>query len=109
MKIAMPEGLDYWTADQVAECLPYASHLPADYAGGWTALYARLWSFLAAAEHPTPLGGDGSDGTVETPDGRLDLDNDDKAAHWWGRLTPVEQAAIRDAYHAEFTTVTCVP
>lgn len=101
MKIPMPEGLDYWTADQVAECLSYSKHLPADYAGGWTALYARLWSFLAEATNKTPLGGDGSDGTVETPDGRLDLANDDKAGHWWGRLTPVEQVAIRDAYIKE--------
>ena len=40
-------------------------------------------------------------GTVETPDGRLDLENDDKAPHWWGELTPAEQTTIATAYVAE--------
>ena len=97
-KIAMPAGLEFWTADEVAECLSYGDNLPTEQ---YDALYVRLWSFLGDAESPTPSGGDGSHGTVETPDGRLDLNNDDKAAHWWGRLTPVEQVAIRDAYIKE--------
>jgi hypothetical protein len=87
----MPEGLKYWTADEVAECL----------SGIGPALYSRLWDILSAAKNPTPLGGDGSNGTVETPDGRLDLDNDDKAPHWWGELTPAEQTTIATAYVAE--------
>jgi hypothetical protein len=95
--IPMPPALAYWTADEVAECLPYQQHLPADYEGGWQALYARLWSFLAAAQSPTPLGGDGSHGTVETPGERLSLANDDKAVHWWERLTHTEQYAIHAA------------
>ena len=95
----MPEGLEYWTADEVAECLSYEDYLPAEYEDS---LYDKLWCFLAAAKNATPLGGDGSDGTVETPDGRLDLDNDDKAAHWWSKLTGVEANAIAQAYAEEY-------
>lgn len=88
--IKMPEGLEYWTADEVAECL-YPSK----------EICAKLWSFLDDAKNPTPQGGDGSNGTVETPDMRLDLDNDDKAAHWWGRLTEDEQKLVLKAYLKE--------
>lgn len=83
----MPEQLTYYTADEVAECFDFE-----DTNDG--ALYRKLWGFVNDAQNPTPLGGDGTDGTVETPDGRLDLDNDDKAAHWWGKLTEAEQQAI---------------
>ena len=92
----MPEGLEYWTADEVAECLSFEEHLPPDYSGAST--YSKLWKFLSDAENPTPLGGDGSNGTVETPDGRLGLDNDDKPRHWWHLLVEEEQAAIAKAY-----------
>ena len=95
-KVKIPNGLEYWTADEVAECLPYESYLPADMKGGY--LYVKLWGFLESAENATPLGGDGSNGTVETPDGRWDLDNDDKAARWWSKLTNVEADAIAKAY-----------
>jgi len=96
----MPPGLEFRTADEVAECLDYGLHLPAEY-GGWEKLYGRLWGFLAEASNPTPLGGDGSDGTVEHPDGRRDLANDDKARHWWAKLDPVEQRAVAEAYRSE--------
>ena len=95
----MPSGLEYWTADEVAECLSYQRHLPAEY--DWNTLYKKLWSFLEVAENATPLGGDGSNGTVEMPDGRLNLDNDDKAAHWWHKLTDVEANAIAQAYNQD--------
>ncbi len=87
-KAGMPDGLTYWTADEVAECLPYLED----------SLRQRLWEIASKAENPTPIGGDGSSGTVETPDGRLDIDNDDKAIQWWGRLTRWEQEAICKAY-----------
>tara|TARA_R110000787_G_scaffold278560_1_gene388346 strand:+ start:198 stop:524 length:327 start_codon:yes stop_codon:yes gene_type:complete len=98
-KIKMPSGLEYWTADEVAECIGYRSYLPVEYE--WRKLYRKLWSFLEAADNATPLGGDGSNGTVETPDGRLDLDNDDKAGHWWRKLTDVEADSIAQAYIKE--------
>jgi len=97
----MPSGLTYYTADEVAECLPYREHLPAEY-GDWGKLYSKLWSILSDAKNPTPLGGDGSDGTVELPEDRLELDNDDKAVNWWSQLTPIEQNAIACAYADEF-------
>ena len=85
--VKMPEALEYWTADEVAECL----NLPHD-------LYVKLWRFLGEATNRTPLGGDGSDGSVETPDLRLGLDNDDKAPHWWGKLSTDEQQTIATAF-----------
>ena len=91
----MPEALEYWTADEVAECLDYRSFLPVSYyqEDQWR-LSRKLWGFLNEAENPTPIGGDGSDNTVEYPCGRQDLDNDDKSHHWWNKLDFVEQHAI---------------
>jgi hypothetical protein len=98
----MPDGLTYWTCDTVAECLSYGKHLPDSYAGGTMALASKLWGFLEDAENPTPLGGDGSNGTVETPAEQLDSRFDDKAPNWWGKLTAIEQTAISAAYNAEY-------
>ena len=89
-QIEMPDGLTYWTADEVAECLAIGDDL-----------YSKLWQILSDAKNPTPMGGDGSNGTVETPDGRYDPENDDKAPHWWSKLAPADQAIIRDAYRKE--------
>ena len=94
-KMEMPGSLEYYTADEVAECVSYEAHLPEGYEKG--ALYRKLWTFATYAENPTPLGGDGTNGTVETPDGRMDPLNDDKAPHWWDKLTEVEQLAISKA------------
>lgn len=87
----MNEGLTYWTADQVAECLDVSSDTR-----------RKLWDILSEAKNPTPFGGDGSDGTVEEPAGRLDEENDDKAPHWWSKLTPQEQEEINKAYVQEY-------
>ncbi len=105
--LALPPDLEYWTADEVANCLSYNKHLPpgyvaANYGGNEWGLCSRLEEIAYSAENPTPMGGDGSNGTVETPDGRLDLDNDDKAGHWWHLLAPAEQQAIAAAYAAEY-------
>jgi hypothetical protein len=97
----MPEDLEYWTADEVAECLPYQPWL----VDRGNALYRKLWGFLVEAENAgtaTPLGGDGADGTVEYPCGRQNLENTDKARHWWARLDPAEQRAVALAYRSEF-------
>ena len=87
----IPAGLNCWTADEVAECL----------SGIGPAIYSKLWDILIAAKTPTPLGGDGSNGTVEEPHERYDDDHDDKSSHWWWKLTPAEQATIRDSYLAQ--------
>ncbi len=80
-------GLKYWTADQCAECLDISQSLG-----------HKLWSFLDEAINPTPMGGDGSDGTIEEPSGQLDEDNDDKAMNFWHKLTPEEQEELNNAY-----------
>lgn len=92
----MPEGIEFWTADEVAECLGGLSN----------ELCAKLWRILNDSKNPTPSGGDGGTGwdgrvTVETPDARLDLDNDDKATYWWPKLSEDEQKAITEAYRRE--------
>jgi len=102
-QIKMPDGLEYWTCDKVAECLPYQQYIPGKQEQ--RELYRKLWSFLEESENPTPLGGDGSNGTVETPDGRLALDNHDKANQWWFKLTNIEAVAISRAYKEEFINV----
>ena len=87
-----PEQFTYWTADEIAECLFPATLTVAQR----DVVYVKLWSFVneaAKAGTATPLGGDGSNGTVETPDGRLDPANTDKAPHWWHRLEAFEQRA----------------
>jgi len=96
--VKIPDGLEYWPCVDIAECLPYQNYLPGKHAR--EALYGKLWGILAEADNATPLGGDGSDGTVEEPSGRLDLDNDDKAGHWWHKLTDAEANAIVQAYAA---------
>jgi hypothetical protein len=90
----MPDGFEYYTADTVAECFDYHKYLNEDEA---QALYVTLWSVMTKAKNPTPLGGDGSNGTVELPEDRLDLDNDDKSGHWWSSLSAKEQEALAKA------------
>lgn len=85
--VRCPEGLNYWTADEVSECLGVSKETR-----------IHLWKLLSEANNPTPLGGDGSNGTVETPDGRLSLDNDDKMINVWGKLTLGERVEIIRAY-----------
>lgn len=92
--IEMPSRLEYYTADEVAETIDYQKYLPKDRSD---ALYRELWRILSDAKNKTPLGGDGSNGTVETPGERLDSDNDDKAPHWWESLDRDFQSAIAQA------------
>ena len=93
-----PDMISLWTADEVAECLEYEKYLSKEDS---TALYSKLWKFLSEAQNPTPLGGDGSNGTVEYPCGRLSPNNDDKAPHWWHRLDANEREAITKAAEAK--------
>ena len=92
-----PAAIALWTADEVAEVLyPYA--LPE---GEAKVLLNRLWEFVGDAKNPTPLGGDGTNGTVETPDGRMDPSNDDKAWAWWSKLTDKQRSGISRAIEKE--------
>jgi|6_EtaG_2_1085325.scaffolds.fasta_scaffold61526_1 hypothetical protein len=94
-KVVMPAGLAHVTVDTVAECLPYEDD-------DNMTLYKKLWRLLAEASRPTPQGGDGSNGTVETPGDQLDSRNNDTMGHLWGSLTPAEQLNIALAYAKEW-------
>ena len=94
----VPEWIERWTADEVAECISYQPHLTKPEADE---LYVKLWGFLEDANNRTPQGGDGSNGTVEEPAARLDLANDDKAGHWWHLLEAKEQDAIVKGYASD--------
>lgn len=89
----MHQGLEYWTADEVAECVTPIPRIDG--------IYEKLWGFLSEASNPTPAGGDGTNGTVEEPASRLDSSNDDKAPHWWAKLTNEEQTAINAGYEED--------
>jgi len=93
LRFPCPDWAAGWTVDEVAECL-----------GGLGAeLPGKLWGFLQDVPQAkrTPLGGDGTDGTVETPDGRLGAFGDKLDANW-DRLDFMEQALILDRYAAEY-------
>lgn len=90
-----PSELELYTADEIAECFD----------GIGKPLYAKLWKLLSEAKNPTPLGGDGSNGTVETPDGRLDSRNDDKMVNLWVKLTQDERGIIIASYEKEHGTI----
>lgn len=85
--LALPPELELWTADEIAECLVPLQE---------TSLYVKLWQFIKESSNPTPLGGDGSNGTVEYPCGRLNPHND-KALHWWSKLDDNDRQIIIDA------------
>lgn len=97
--INIPDSIEYLSADTVAECFSYQKYMNKSDADD---LYCKLWQFVAEAENPTPLGGDGTNGTVETPEERLDPSNDDKTPHWWDRLSKEEQIAITKAVEDEY-------
>jgi hypothetical protein len=87
--VEIPAWIMFWTADEVAECLKGLS----------AELCGKLWEFQTSAKVKTPMGGDGSpdsegNPTVETPDGRLGEDEDDKPRQWWPRLTREEREQI---------------
>ena len=79
----MPECYKYTTADTVAECFDGIS----------TTMGTRLWHFVCEAERAGtahPLGGDGSDGTVEEPVITNGEYSSDMAAVW-PKLTDEER------------------
>lgn len=81
----------YWRPDEVAECLDGLSQ----------ETYARLWAVTSELERTgrgVPLGGDGSDGTIETPP-EPDAFISGKMETIWPTLTDAERADI-SACHA---------
>lgn len=95
--VKMNKGLTHYTADEVAETIPYDEFLPDRQTAN--DLYVKLWGIVNEAENPTPQGGDGTNGTIETPDGRFG-NFDDQTPYWWGKLTDDEQVAINKGYEA---------
>jgi hypothetical protein len=77
----IPEALKYWSADEVAECLDGIS----------SNLYRKLWQIETDNPNSKPLGGDGSNGTVEEP-----VISSEYGQHWWDQLTEEEQKVIAD-------------
>lgn len=81
-------GLELYTPDEVAETLEGIS----------APTCTKLWNLLGTMTETKPLGGDGSDGTVEWPEPT-------EAAHSvvaiWKELTPAERAEINAAFLAE--------
>ena len=90
--MGMPKSVQHVSASTCAECLNYWGWLPREEA---RALYTKLWDIQNGALSPTPLGGDGSSGTVETPSEQDP--GDDTGSHWWSLLTKKEQAALAAA------------
>ena len=88
--ITQPPGkLRYHSVDEVAECV----------SGLTDVTYAELWSALEEAHkagNATPLGGDGSDGTIEEPvitSGEYDSD----LAAAWPKLSEAARRNIHEA------------
>ena len=91
--------IELWTADEVAECLPYQKFLTKEKSDD---LYRKLWDIVNSASKPTPIGGDGTGNTVETPEERLTSHNDDKVKNFWSKLNAKEKEAINKATEKEF-------
>ena len=91
--------IELWTADEVAECLSYQKFLTKEKSD---ALYRKLWGIVNSADTPTPVGGDGTGNTVETPEERLTTHNDDKIKNFWCNLDAEERGAINKATEREF-------
>jgi len=89
LRFPCPDWAADWTLDEVAECLD----------GIDNAFRDKLWEMMAEVpkDARTPQGGDGTDGTVETPDGRQGSFGDKLDAHW-DALDFWNQALLLDAY-----------
>lgn len=88
----MNEGLEFWTPDEAAECLSVGD-----------ALYTRLWNLLEEMPEKDrkPLGGDGTNGTVEyPPEPGSYVKGSVKGI--WGKLTEAEQAELNAAYEKAY-------
>ena len=88
----MPKVYENMTADEAAETVSYHSYLNALEDGKGMELYGKLYDFLNTCERPTTRGGDGSDGTAETPS---DVEQgNDTGTHWWRILDEHEKQAL---------------
>ena len=100
-----PHWADFWTLDEVAECLEYYKWMRQEHGDTegrirGDALYKKLWVFMGEVkkEDRTPLGGDGSDGTTEEP---IADKAEDALALFWDRLEEEEKTALQWAWAEE--------
>jgi hypothetical protein len=87
-----PERFTHYSVDEVAECVP----------GITEETYAELWNALGEAEAAgtaKPLGGDGSDGTIEEPVISSGEYGSDLVAAW-PKLSEAARANIHEAAKA---------
>lgn len=81
---AAPREIANITGDEVANCWPVSAELS-----------HKLENMAYSATSPSPLGGDGSHGTTETPEPH---EGNDTLAYLWAVLTESERAEIVDAW-----------
>lgn len=89
----MNEAFKVWTPDEAAECLSGVS----------PSLYARLWELLDGIPEGDrkPLGGDGTNGTVEYPP-EPDSYPKGTVAAIWRHLTEEQRAELNAAYEKTY-------
>lgn len=107
-----PEWTKSWTLDEAAECLSFETTLEIlvgrdEGRKQGRELYGKLWGLhnQAAKENMAPRGGDGSNGTAETPSERLEAvsgGSSDQLAKHWQELTEREQVALDLAHKKEY-------
>lgn len=84
---------EFWTLDECAECLPVSAATSME-------LWAVHGMLAEKRAKMKPLGGDGSDGTVEFPEARDDCDNNIKNA--WKYLSEDACIDLNTAFAKEF-------
>jgi hypothetical protein len=85
----IPNGLQYLRPDELAECYSVGDEL-----------YRKLWEITSELEQTgqaVPLGGDGSDGTIECPP-EPDAFMHGKMGAVWDRFTQNEQEFLTKAW-----------
>jgi len=87
----MNPAFEFWTPDEAAECLSGISD----------ATYKHLWELLEKIPEAKrmPLGGDGTNGTVERPPEPGSYPEGTVAAVW-GKLTEEEKAELNKGMEA---------
>jgi hypothetical protein len=95
-----PEGLEYYTADEVAETITGITKLPG--------LYERLWEILSAVKprNRKAIGGEpgrDEDGQlrVEAPEEAIGSSTEDCAPAWWSKLTEKQQRHVAECFRKE--------
>lgn len=91
-KLPVPDWAEFWTLDEVINCLNVGE--------GVCFRLGELFGNVPEDDR-TPLGGDGTDGTVETPDGRMG-DFADKLSRCWDGLSAWDQLTIVNAWKHDY-------